>query len=112
MRYAVPTTNGRLAPHFGHCEHFAVIDVDETTGAIMRKEFLASPQHEPGILPVWLAEEGVAAIIAGGMGSRAQMIFAENRIQVIVGAVEDDPEQLVLSHVRGTLAVGDNACDH
>ena len=112
MRYAVPVTDGRLAAHFGHCEHFALIDVDEATKGIVRKELVASPGHQPGLLPVWLAEEGVSAVIAGGMGSRAQALFSENRIQVILGALGDDPEQIVLDYMRGTLATGDNVCDH
>ncbi len=112
MRYAIPVTNGKLAAHFGHCEHFAFIDIDPETRAIVSKQIVASPGHEPGMLPVWLAEEGVAAVIAGGMGSRAQALFQENRIEVIVGATEEDPEQIVLDHLRGGLAVGDNLCDH
>ena len=112
MRYAVPVSDGKLAAHFGHCEHFAFIDVDETAKAIVSKELVASPGHQPGFLPVWLAEEGVSAVIAGGMGSRAQALFRENRIQVVVGALGHDPEQIVLDYARGTLATGDNVCDH
>jgi len=112
MKYAIPVSNGKLAAHFGHCEHFAFIDVDETTNSIVSKELVASPGHQPGLLPVWLAEEGVSAVIAGGMGSRAQALFIENRIQVVIGALGDDPEQMVLDHIRGTLATGDNVCDH
>ena len=112
MRYAVPVSNGRLAAHFGHCEHFALIDVDEATKAIVRKGLVASPGHQPGLLPVWLAEEGVSAVIAGGMGSRAQALFMENRIQVILGALGDGPEHIVLDYIEGTLATGDNVCDH
>jgi len=112
MKFAVPVTNGRLAMHFGHCEHFALIDVDEAKKAIVRKELVASPGHQPGLLPVWLAGEGVSAVIAGGMGSRAQALFRENRIDVIVGALADDPEEIVLDYIRGALATGDNVCDH
>ena len=112
MKFAIPVTNGRLAMHFGHCEHFALIDVDEAKKAIVRKELVASPGHQPGLLPVWLAEEGVTAVIAGGMGSRAQALFRENRINVIVGALTDDPEEIVLDYIRGALATGDNVCDH
>lgn len=105
-------SNGKLATHFGHCEYFALIDVDEATRAILRKELVASPGHEPGLLPVWLAEEGASAVIASGMGSRARSLFRENRIQVIVGALGDDPEQVVLDYIRGILPIGDNVCDH
>ena len=112
MRYAVPVSDGRLASHFGHCQEFAFIDVDMATKAVVRKEFVPSPGHEPGLLPTWLAEEGVAAVIAGGMGSRAQALFRESRIEVVVGALGNDPEQMVLNHLQGILESGDNFCDH
>ena len=112
MRYAVPVSNGKLAAHFGHCEHFALFDVDEAEKAIVHKGLVASPGHQPGLLPVWLAEEGVSAVIAGGMGSRAQALFRENRIEVIVGALGDNPEPIVLDYIRGALRTGGNLCDH
>jgi len=112
MRYAVPVTDGKLAAHFGHCEQFAIFDVDETTKAIVKKAFLTPPEHQPGLLPRWLAEQGVTAVIAGGMGMRAQAIFSENRILVVVGAQGGDPEQVVLDYLQGTLAIGEKVCDH
>ena len=112
MRYAVPVTEDKLATHFGHCSHFALFDVDKTREAIIGREIVASPGHQPGLLPVWLAEEGVSVVIASGMGSRAQDIFRDNRIEVIIGVVGDDPEKAVLDHIKGTLATGDNICDH
>jgi predicted Fe-Mo cluster-binding NifX family protein len=51
-------------------------------------------------------------VIAGGMGSRAQSLFQQNGIKVIIGALESDPEKAVLSYLNGQLAVGDNVCDH
>jgi len=46
------------------------------------------------------------------MGSRAQSLFKQNRIGVVIGALEGDPEKAVLSYLNGTLATGDNICDH
>ena len=112
MRYAVPVTGGRLAAHFGHCEQFAIFDVDETKKEIVRKELLTSPGHQPGLLPVWLAEEGASVIIAGGMGSRAQGLFEQYHIKVVIGATQDDPEKAVLDYIGGNLVTGDNICDH
>ena len=112
MRYAVPVSNNRLAAHFGHCEHFALFDVDEATKSIVGSELIAAPPHQPGLLPGWLAEAGVATVIAGGMGSRAQALFQENRILVVTGAPEGDPEQIVQDYIQGTLTTGDNVCDH
>ncbi len=112
MRYAVPVSDGRLATHFGHCQQFALIDVDEASNTIVKKEFIASPGHEPGLLPVWLAEEGVSVVIASGMGSRAQDLFRQNHIEVVINALESDPDKAVLDYISGRLAVGDDVCDH
>ena len=112
MRFAIPMVDGRVAAHFGHCSHFALFDVDEATKAIVKREVIPSPGHQPGFLPAWLAEEGVSVVIAGGMGSRAQAIFHENRIEVVVGVLGDDHEKAVLDYIKGELAAGDNICDH
>ncbi|MFO7997090.1 MAG: NifB/NifX family molybdenum-iron cluster-binding protein [Dehalococcoidia bacterium] len=112
MRYAIPVSGGVLSPHFGHCEYFALIDADESKKEIIGKELIPSPEHQPGLLPGWLAEQGVTFVIAGGMGSRAQSLFQQNRIGVIIGAVESDPEKAVLSYLNGQLATGNNICDH
>jgi len=42
MRYAVPISGGVMSPHFGHCEQFALIDVDEETKEIVKKELVPS----------------------------------------------------------------------
>lgn len=112
MIYAVPLSNGRVAMHFGHCEQFALFDVDEAKNEIVKKEVVASPGHQPGLFPVWLAEQGVSVVVASGMGSRAQELFRQNRIAVAVNALEDDPEKAVLAYMKGVLEVGDDVCDH
>ena len=112
MRFAVPVTEGKVAAHFGHCSHFALFDVDEATKEIVKREVIPSPGHQPGFLPAWLAEEGVSVVIASGMGSRALALFNENRIEVVVGVLGDDPEKVVLDYIKGELATGDNICDH
>jgi len=112
MRYAVPVSRGGLSAHFGHCEHFALIDVDEEKKEILKKELAPSPGHEPGLLPQWLAEQEVSVVIASGMGSRAQSLFEQNRIKVVIGALESDPEKAVQNYLNGSLATEDNICDH
>jgi len=112
MRIALPLANGKLAMHFGHCEVFALIDVDDNSKKIMHKEELVPPAHEPGILPRWLAENKADVIIAGGMGRRAQDLFTSNGIRVCVGAGPEDPEKLVAAFLEGTLSFGENICDH
>ncbi|KPJ51998.1 MAG: chromosome partitioning protein ParA [Planctomycetes bacterium DG_58] len=112
MRIALPMANGRLAMHFGHCQEFVFVDVDPQTKGITGKSSEAAPGHQPGLLPRWLAEHGASVIIAGGMGSRAQSLFAQQNIQVVVGAPSLDAESLVQQYVDGVLQPGDNICDH
>ncbi len=112
MRYAIPIINGMVSLHFGHCEDFALIDADEKTKKIIKKEFVRAPSHQPGVLPEWLAEHGVSYVLAGGMGSRAQAIFQQHGIEVVIGVSENDPENAVISHLNGQLMAGENICDH
>ncbi|MFC1794847.1 iron-sulfur cluster carrier protein MrpORP [Planctomycetota bacterium] len=112
MRIAIPVFEGKLSQHFGHCDTFAVIDTDGDSGQIVNQQNLTPPPHEPGVLPKWLHGEGVNVIIAGGMGQRAQQLFAQNQIEVVVGAPVETPENLVSSYLSNTLQAGDNLCDH
>jgi ATP-binding protein involved in chromosome partitioning len=112
MKIAIPMADGKLTTHFGHCESFAMVDVNTIEKKIIKREDIIPPPHEPGLLPPWLAERGVNMIIAGGMGQRAQGLFAQNGINVVVGAPADTPEQLIGDYLSGTLQVGANTCDH
>jgi len=112
MKIAIPTADGRLAMHFGHCQQFALIDVDETSRKAAEPRFLTPPPHEPGVLPAWLSEQGATVIVAGGMGQRAQQLFTNHGIRVVLGAPAETPEAIVAAFLDETLAVGENPCDH
>lgn len=110
MKIAVPIADGKLCMHFGHCQQFVLVDVEgkEITGM----ETATPPPHAPGVLPAWLHEQGANIIIAGGMGMRAQSLFNQNEIEVIVGAPAMGPEELAKLYIVGALEPGDNICDH
>jgi predicted Fe-Mo cluster-binding NifX family protein len=115
MRYAIPTVDGKLALHFGHCREFAFVETQESEDGqqtITGVETAEPPPHAPGVLPAWLAEQGATVIIAGGMGRRAQGLFAQHDIEVVVGAPSESPEELVKQYIAGTLETGGNICDH
>jgi predicted Fe-Mo cluster-binding NifX family protein len=112
MRIAIPVANGRLAAHFGHCEQFALFDVDPDQKKIVDSRFLDAPPHQPGLLPAWLAERGATVVIAGGMGQRAQSLFNQNNITVVIGAASVEPERIVADYIGGSLQTGENICDH
>jgi Mrp family chromosome partitioning ATPase/predicted Fe-Mo cluster-binding NifX family protein len=112
MRIAIPMAEGKLCMHFGHCEVFALVDVDAGTKTIVKVTSEVPPPHEPGLLPRWLGEKGANVIIAGGMGQRAQQLFVENGVKVVVGAPADTAENLVTAYLNSTLEMGENVCDH
>lgn len=111
MRIAIPLVQGQLSQHFGHCEQFGIFDIDDNN-KIVGRDFQTPPAHEPGVLPKWLHDLEVNVIIAGGIGQRAQQLFAQNDIEVITGAQSGEAEDIVGSYLQKTLVTGQNNCDH
>ncbi len=112
MRVAIPLAQGQLSLHFGHCDEFAIVDVDGEERRVSGIHTMAAPSHAPGVLPQWLGQQDVNVVIAGGMGSRAQMLFTQNGIDVIIGATAGGPEEIVTAYLNGSLQTGANICDH
>ena len=112
MKIALPVADGKLCMHFGHCEHFALVEVDPEKKVILNTTLLVPPAHAPGVIPPWVAEQGASYVIAGGMGGRAIELFEQAGVHVITGAPGETPEKLVTAFLNGTLATGDNVCDH
>jgi predicted Fe-Mo cluster-binding NifX family protein len=109
-KIAIPTTGNLLSAHFGHCEKFAIYDVQDSK--IVKEEWITPPPHEPGSHPRFLRDLGCQTIIAGGMGERAQALFAENNIEVIIGVPEISLTELVEKYINAELSSGANRCDH
>ncbi len=112
MKIAIPLQDGELATHFGHCQEFALFDVSESEESIPEPEKLSAPPHQPGLLPKWLQDHGADVIIAGGMGRRAQSLFAQNGIEAVVGVKNRDPKVIVSQYLEDSLSTGENLCDH
>ena len=111
MKIAIPVANGKLNMHFGHCEGFDLLRLIQKQNS-WRKSYIQAPPHEPGLLPRFLNEQGVSDIIAGGMGARAQELFVENGIKVLVGAPCEESAKLAQDYLDGKLCPGTNVCDH
>ncbi|MDY0189828.1 MAG: NifB/NifX family molybdenum-iron cluster-binding protein [Desulfuromonas sp.] len=111
MKIAIPTAQGKLAMHFGHCASFTIVTIDANNN-ISATEEVEAPPHEPGLLPAWLGERDVNLIIAGGMGQRAQQLFNDSGIKVVVGAPAESVQVIVDNYLAGNLTTGINLCDH
>jgi predicted Fe-Mo cluster-binding NifX family protein len=110
MKIAIPTHGRNLTAHFGHCESFAIVQVEDKN--IQHIEYVDPPEHRPGVYPRFLANAGVDVIIAGGMGQKAQQLFSQNGIEVVIGISEGKPEELVKHYLDEKLRPGENLCDH
>lgn len=107
MKIAVASEGKTVTEHFGHCEGFAIFNVENAT--ITGKEFIGNPGHRPGFLPVFLHEKGVNVIISGGMGGGAVDIFNEKGIEVITGA-SGNAEDAANSYLQGKLKSTGSVC--
>lgn len=108
MKIAIASDNKMVSPHFGHCEGFTVYKVN--SNKIEDESFIANPGHKPGFLPVFLKEKEVDIIIAGGMGQRAQQLFAEKNIKVIVGA-EGNCDKIINKYINDELQSTNDVCN-
>ena len=85
---AVPSNNpggleaGR-SDHFGHCDLFTLVNIEN--GAIEKVETVSNQEHDAGgcMVPVnFLRDQGVKAIVVGGIGARPLQGFSEVGIDV------------------------------
>jgi predicted Fe-Mo cluster-binding NifX family protein len=112
VRIAIPAEAGRLHAHFGGARQFAIVDADAASQTVLSTTVVSAPPHQPGLLPRWLAEQGVQTVIAAGIGQRALAVFAHHDIAVR-GAQPNTPvQELVGAFLRGELSHDPEACHH
>ena len=109
-RIAIPMAGDLLSEHFGHCQAFAYVDVDNNN--IIKITIMDPPEHQPGTYPKWVAANGATDVIAGGMGPMAVNLFNEAGVNVFVGAPLDTPTNLVNNFLADKLNLSANYCDH
>ena len=107
VKIAISTDNEMVSAHFGRCPEFTIVEIEGNK--LKNKEVISNPGHHPGFLPDFLHQKGVSAIIAGGMGHRAQGLFAEKGIQAIVG-ITGSIDEVIQKVLSGKLEVGESLC--
>jgi len=106
-KIAISTDGVMVSEHFGRCPEFTIVEIDD--GKLMGRKVIPNPGHHPGFLPEFLHEQGVGAIVAGGMGFRAQELFKEKGIETIMGA-SGDLDTVIAQLLEGTLKGGVSSC--
>ncbi len=111
MTIAIPHENGRLHGHFGGCREFALVAADDESKTVLATQVVPAPPHQPGLFPRWLREQGVTAVIVGGIGRRALDIFAHHGITVHAGWPEARIEVLAAAYLAGQLNGSPAGCE-
>lgn len=87
FKIALPTRDGAVDEHFGHCEYFTLLAVDENR-RIVEEERLTPPPGcgcKSDIIPT-LVGQGVTVLLGGNMGEGAVMKLRAHGIDVVRGA--------------------------
>ncbi|MBU2513542.1 NifB/NifX family molybdenum-iron cluster-binding protein [bacterium] len=110
-RIAVPSLeNGGLegmrAGHFGHCDVFTLIDVEN--GEIKQVSTIQNEEHVQGgcMVPVQLlAKHNVNVLVVGGIGLRPLMGFNQFNIDVYYEAERGEIKPVVEDLIAGKLQI-------
>ena len=111
IRIAIPSEgqgglDGRRAGHFGHCDVFTLVDVEE--GKIKDVSVLANKEHVQGgcMVPVQLlADNKVQRLVVGGIGMRPLMGFKQVGIDVYHDAERSEIRPVVEDMISGKLPI-------
>ncbi len=96
--------DAEISAHFGHCDLFTLVEIDD--GAVTKVDFLPGVAHQHGgcMVPVdLLADRGVKILIAGGMGMRPLMGFSEVGIDVYKNGGAAKVGQAIQSFLSGSM---------
>ncbi|WP_319763141.1 NifB/NifX family molybdenum-iron cluster-binding protein [Maridesulfovibrio sp.] len=111
MKIALPSRNGMVDGHFGHCEAFTIFTLDDAKN-IIEEETLTPPPGcgcKSNIVPQ-LSEKGVELLLAGNMGQGAVNLLQNSGIQVIRGC-DGDLKETVAKWAAGSLTDSAIVCD-
>jgi predicted DNA-binding protein (UPF0251 family)/predicted Fe-Mo cluster-binding NifX family protein len=109
MRIAVPSRDGLVDEHFGHCKEFLVFRVEGE--ALVPEATIASPEScgcKSGVAGD-LAAAGVTHVVAGNMGEGAVRVLASHGMTVVRGA-SGDARTAAQAFAKGELADAGIGC--
>lgn len=111
-KLAIPTREGRVDDHFGHCDHYSVFTIDDNK-QVLSTERLDSPQGcgcKSDIASV-MQQMGITMMLAGNMGMGAFNKLSAHGISVIRGC-KGDINDVLDAYLKGKLTDSAKSCDH
>jgi len=111
MKIALPTNMGMIDSHFGHCEAYTIVEINENN-EVISKNMLQSPQGCgcKSNIAYTLADMGVKLMLAGNIGQGAVNVLSSQKIEVLKGC-EGEIDQVVQNYLLGKLVDSPNICN-
>lgn len=109
MKIAVPSDDGMVDEHFGHCREFQIFRVEGDS--LVEEQSVPSLDGcgcKSGVAEV-LARFGVTHIVAGNMGEGAVRVLAANGMSVVRGA-SGSAREAAASFAKGILTDSGVGC--
>lgn len=110
MKISLPTRQNVIDDHFGHCEYFTVLTIDDNK-QIINEEIITSPEGcgcKSNIAQT-LSEMGVEIMLAGNMGDGAVMALNNSGIEVLRGC-SGDIKTVAHKWLDGSLSDSGDSC--
>ena len=111
-KLAIPTREGRVDDHFGHCDHYSVFTIDDNK-QVVSTERLDSPQGcgcKSNIASV-MQQMGITMMLAGNMGMGAFNKLSAHGISVIRGC-KGDSNDVLKAYLDGKRTDAAESCGH
>lgn len=110
-KIALPSREGRVDDHFGHCAYYTIFSV--VAGSVVARSTMPSPEGCgcKSDIAARLEAEGVELMLAGDMGDGARRQLEMHHIRVIRGC-KGEVETVVADYLAGRLADSGEMCDH
>ena len=111
MKIAVPTRDGVIDDHFGHCAYYTIFEIENNE--IVNSSRLESPQGcgcKSGIAADMEAL-GISVMLAGNMGEGAKNKLESHNIKVVRGC-RGNIEMVVRAYLIGLIKDSGEGCSH
>jgi predicted Fe-Mo cluster-binding NifX family protein len=97
----------RVSHHFGRCPYFVLVDVEGAQlGSVAVIDNPYFQNHQPGMVPGFIKQQGADVMLSGGMGRRAIGFFQDYGVEIGTGAA-GSVRQAVEDFLTGRLSGAD-----
>ncbi|HBX52544.1 MAG: dinitrogenase iron-molybdenum cofactor biosynthesis protein [Bacteroidetes bacterium RIFOXYA12_FULL_35_11] len=110
MKVAIPSRNGQVDEHFGHCAYYTIFTIENNK--VIKEDIFESPEGcgcKSNIAPL-LAQNGVKTMLAGNMGMGALNILNYHGIEVF-RSCSGNVQDVISGYLSGNVSDSGKGCD-